>query len=80
VATLTFTPTFQKSSYQENIIGEQRKPRPEGKSGYICTDSVHQGDQNGIKAYITLAQGMQQGNDSGTQYRSGLYVCNEHHK
>ena len=30
-------------------IGERRKPRPEGKPGYLRIDSVHQGDLDGIK-------------------------------
>lgn len=34
---------------KKNTIGERRKPRPEGKPGYIRIDSVHQGDQDGVK-------------------------------
>lgn len=34
---------------KKNAIGERRKPRPEGKPGYIRIDSVHQGDQDGVK-------------------------------
>ena len=30
-------------------IGERRKPRPEGRPGFLRVDSVHQGDQDGIK-------------------------------
>lgn len=30
-------------------IGERRKPRPEGKPGFLRIDSVHQGDFDGIK-------------------------------
>jgi transposase InsO family protein len=30
-------------------IGERRKPRPEGKPGYLRIDTVHQGDQDGNK-------------------------------
>lgn len=30
-------------------IGERRKPRPEGKPGYLRVDTVHQGDQDGNK-------------------------------
>lgn len=30
-------------------IGDRRKPRPEGRPGYLRIDVVHQGDQNGIK-------------------------------
>ena len=34
---------------KKNTIGERRKPRPNGKPGYIRIDSVHQGDQDGVK-------------------------------
>lgn len=30
-------------------IGERRKPRPEGRPGYLRIDTVHQGDQDGAK-------------------------------
>ena len=30
-------------------IGERRKPRPEGRPGFLRVDSVHQGDLDGIK-------------------------------
>jgi hypothetical protein len=30
-------------------IGERRKPRPEGRPGFLRIDTVHQGDCNGIK-------------------------------
>jgi len=30
-------------------IGERRKPEPEGRPGYLRVDTVHQGDQDGIK-------------------------------
>jgi len=30
-------------------IGERRKPQPQGKPGYLRVDTVHQGDQDGIK-------------------------------
>ena len=30
-------------------IGERRKPRPEGRPGYLRIDTVHQGDQDGNK-------------------------------
>lgn len=36
--------TFTKTSSVRSQIGERRKPRPEGKPGYIRVDSVHQGD------------------------------------
>lgn len=32
-----------------NAIGERRKPQPQDKPGYLRIDSVHQGDQDGIK-------------------------------
>jgi hypothetical protein len=30
-------------------IGERRKPEPNGKPGYLCVDTVHQGDKDGEK-------------------------------
>ena len=30
-------------------IGERRRPRPEGKPGYLRVDTVHQGDLDGVK-------------------------------
>lgn len=30
-------------------IGERRKPFPDGRPGFLCVDSVHQGDLDGIK-------------------------------
>jgi transposase InsO family protein len=30
-------------------IGERRRPEPEGRPGYLRVDTVHQGDQNGVK-------------------------------
>lgn len=30
-------------------IGERRKPRPQGRPGYLRIDTVHQGDQDGVK-------------------------------
>ena len=30
-------------------IGERRPPAPEGRPGFIRIDSVHQGDQDGLK-------------------------------
>ena len=35
-------------------IGERRKPRPEGKPGYLRVDTVHQGDQDGVKGVYHL--------------------------
>jgi hypothetical protein len=36
--------TIKKTSPIKNLIGERRKPRPEGKPGFLRVDSVHQGD------------------------------------
>jgi hypothetical protein len=30
-------------------IGERRKPEPQGRPGYLRIDTVHQGDQDGVK-------------------------------
>ena len=38
--------TFTKTRPTNVPIGERRKPRPDGKPGYIREDSVHQGDQD----------------------------------
>ena len=48
--TFTETPTVNRN------IGERRKPRPQGKPGYLRVDSVHQGDLEGEKGvyYINL--------------------------
>lgn len=36
--------TYTKTQANQTLIGERRKPNPEGKPGYIRVDSVHQGD------------------------------------
>jgi len=40
---------FDKTKSRQVAIGERRKPNTEGKPGYIRVDTVHQGDQDGIK-------------------------------
>ena len=35
-------------------IGERRKPRPEGRPGFLRVDSVHQGDLDGVKGLYHL--------------------------
>ncbi len=35
-------------------IGERRKPKPDGKPGYVRVDMVHQGDQDGVKGVYHL--------------------------
>ena len=41
--------TFEKTTSRHVSIGERRKPNSEGKPGYIRVDTVHQGDQDGVK-------------------------------
>lgn len=41
--------TFEKTNAVDRNIGERRKPRPDGKPGYLRVDSVHQGDLDGQK-------------------------------
>jgi len=38
--------TYTKTHYTAVCIGIRKKPRPEGKPGYIRVDSVHQGDKD----------------------------------
>ena len=40
---------YTKTRPVQVTIGERRKPRPGGKPGYLRVDTVHQGDQDGIK-------------------------------
>jgi transposase InsO family protein len=40
---------FNKTKPVTCLIGERRKPNPQGQPGFIRIDSVHQGDQDGIK-------------------------------
>jgi DNA-binding MarR family transcriptional regulator len=41
--------TFVKTDPVDRNIGERRKPRPDGKPGFLRVDSVHQGDRDGEK-------------------------------
>ncbi len=41
--------SFTKTRACTVAIGERRKPTPQGKPGYLRIDSVHQGDQDGVK-------------------------------
>jgi transposase InsO family protein len=41
--------TFQPTRPAKVAIGERRKPTPNGRPGYLRVDTVHQGDQEGIK-------------------------------
>jgi transposase InsO family protein len=40
---------FEKTRPRATPIGERRKPQPNGQPGYIRVDTVHQGDQDGVK-------------------------------
>lgn len=55
--------TFTKTNPTKVKIGERRKPEPNGKPGYLCVDTVHQGDKDGEKGayHINLV-------DMTTQY------------
>lgn len=41
--------TFTKTNPAKRNIGERLKPEPNGKPGYLCVDTVHQGDKDGEK-------------------------------
>jgi hypothetical protein len=41
--------TYQPTRPTPIPIGERRKPRPEGRPGYLRIDTVHQGDRDGVK-------------------------------
>lgn len=41
--------TFDKTKSRKIAIGERRPPNAQGKPGYIRVDTVHQGDQDGVK-------------------------------
>jgi hypothetical protein len=43
------TKFFDKTKPTQVPIGERRKPEPQGRPGYICVDTVHQGDKLGEK-------------------------------
>ncbi len=54
---------FTKTKPASVKIGERRKPRPEGKPGYIRIDSVHQGDEDKRKGVYHI-----NATDEVTQY------------
>lgn len=43
------TNVYTKTKSVKTLIGERRKPVPNGQPGYLRVDSVHQGDQDKIK-------------------------------
>jgi transposase InsO family protein len=44
-----FRMKYVKTRAVQVAIGERRKPQPEGRPGYLRVDTVHQGDQDGVK-------------------------------
>ena len=40
---------YQPTRPTQVKIGERRRPKPEGRPGYLRVDTVHQGDQDGVK-------------------------------
>jgi hypothetical protein len=46
--------TVAKTRPTAVAIGERRKPYPAGRPGYLRVDSVHQGDQDGIKGLYLI--------------------------
>ncbi len=40
---------FEKTQSRHSVIGERRKPHPQGQPGYIRIDTVHQGDLDKMK-------------------------------
>lgn len=40
---------FSKTKSVKVPIGQRRKPEPNGQPGYLCVDTVHQGDKEGEK-------------------------------
>jgi len=40
---------YQHTKPTQIAIGERRKPAPQGRPGYLRVDTVHQGDQDGMK-------------------------------
>ena len=41
--------SYTKTRPVQVAIGERRRPRPNGKPGYLRVDTVHQGDMDGVK-------------------------------
>lgn len=61
---------FKKTWSRQINIGERRKPKPDGKAGYIRIDTVHQGDQDGVKGVYHI-----NAVDEVTQYEIILSCC-----
>ena len=41
--------SYQKTKAVKGSIGERRRPDPQGRPGFLRIDTVHQGDQDGVK-------------------------------
>ena len=53
---------FTKTRPVCNSIGVRKAPRPEGRAGFVRIDTVHQGDQDGVKGayHITYVDAVSQ--------------------
>jgi len=62
---------FDKTRSVKIAIGERRKPRPDGRPGFLRVDSVHQGDLDGTKGlyHINLVDEVTQFQFVGTVER-----------
>jgi hypothetical protein len=58
----TFRVSFTKTQSIRNSIGVRKVPRPNGRAGYVRIDSVHQGDEDGMKGvyHITCVDAVSQ--------------------
>jgi hypothetical protein len=45
---------YQATRPTQVSIGERRKPEPRGRPGYLRIDTVHQGDQDGVKGVFHI--------------------------
>jgi hypothetical protein len=45
---------YQATRPTQVSIGERRKPKPRGRPGYLRIDTVHQGDQDGVKGVFHI--------------------------
>ena len=61
---------FEKTQSRQNNLGERRKPQPNQQPGYIRVDTVHQGDQDGVKGVYHI-----NAVDEETQYEVVLSCC-----
>jgi hypothetical protein len=46
--------SYQPTRPTKISIGERRRPEPNGRPGYLRVDTVHQGDQDGIKGVYNI--------------------------